>query len=187
LDEIIAVGRDILETEGLARLTMQSVAERVGVRAPSLYKRVDNRNALVQLIAEAAVTDLGERLDSVISQSTADARSGLYALARTLRTFAHSNPAAFRLIFSGSDATRPEPGMLARASAPLLRVTTNLAGSADALEAARTVTAWANGFISMELAGAFQLGGDIERAFDFGIARLADAIAGDRTPRSPAT
>jgi WHG domain-containing protein len=61
---------------------------------------------------------------------------------------------------------------------PVMRVAADLAGEQYALEAARTLTAWANGFISMELAGSFQLGGDIERAYEFGIARLADALAG---------
>ena len=51
-----------------------------------------------------------------------------------------------------------------------------LAGKDHALEAARTVVAWANGFIAMELAGAFRLGGDVNRAFDYGIDRLATAI-----------
>jgi hypothetical protein len=46
------------------------------------------------------------------------------------------------------------------------------------LEAARTITAWANGFISMELAGAFKLGGDIDRAYEFGITCLTDALGG---------
>jgi hypothetical protein len=45
-------------------------------------------------------------------------------------------------------------------------------------EAARTITAWASGFISMELAGAFKLGGNIDRAYEFGIACLADALVG---------
>ena len=43
--------------------------------------------------------------------------------------------------------------------------------------AARTVVAWANGFIAMELAGAFQLGGDVDRAFDYGIDHIVAAIA----------
>jgi hypothetical protein len=37
--------------------------------------------------------------------------------------------------------------------------------------------AWAQGFVSMELAGAFRLGGDIDAAWHFGIVRLIDALA----------
>ena len=51
LDAIVRSGRAIIETEGLAGLTMQRVADAVGVRPPSLYKRVRNRGALVRLIA----------------------------------------------------------------------------------------------------------------------------------------
>jgi hypothetical protein len=64
--------------------------------------------------------------------------------------------------------------------APVLRVAAELAGPEHALEAARTVTAWANGFISMELAGAFNLGGDVDRAFEFGISCLTGALAARR-------
>lgn len=59
----------------------------------------------------------------------------------------------------------------------VLHASARLAGEADALEAARTVTAWANGFIAMELAGAFRLGGDVDRAFAYGIDRLTRAIS----------
>ena len=45
-------------------------------------------------------------------------------------------------------------------------------GTDAALEAARLVTAWATGFIEMELAGAFRLGGDLDRAFEYGLERL---------------
>jgi hypothetical protein len=38
------------------------------------------------------------------------------------------------------------------------------------------VVAWAHGFISMELAGAFRLGGDLDRAYAFGIERLGTAL-----------
>ena len=45
-------------------------------------------------------------------------------------------------------------------------------------------TAWANGFISMELAGAFNLGGDLDEAFAFGIDRLTAALTTLDTPRA---
>ena len=175
LDEIVQAGRDILESAGLARLTMQAVAGRVGVRPPSLYKRVRSRDDLVGLIIEATVRDLGERLERV--RAGADPRRDLADLARAVRAFAHAHPVGYQLIFAPKpDVARPGADALTRAVAPVMRVAATLAGEQHALEAARTITAWANGFISMELAGAFQLGGDIERAYEFGIARLTDAL-----------
>ena len=174
-DEIVTAARDILESQGLAGLTMQAVAERVGVRAPSLYKRVRNRDDLVRLVAEATVKDLGERLHAV--PVTADARTDLAELARTFRSFALARPAGYRLILGWSpEIAGPDPALLAHGVAPVLRAAGALAGPDHALEAARTWTAWANGFISMELAGAFRLGGDVERAFDYGVRRLSGAL-----------
>ncbi|MGW4157930.1 TetR/AcrR family transcriptional regulator, partial [Micromonospora chersina] len=65
LDAIVEAARTIVESQGLAHLTMQAVAERVGVRAPSLYKRVRNRDALVQLVTEATLLDLERDLEAV--------------------------------------------------------------------------------------------------------------------------
>jgi hypothetical protein len=64
----------------------------------------------------------------------------------------------------------------ARSSATLLRTVAELAGPQHALLAARTIVAWANGFITMELAGAFRLGGDIEQAWTFGLDQVMAAI-----------
>jgi len=165
LAEIVAAGQSILESEGPARLTMQAVAERVGVRAPSLYKRVRDREALVGLVAGACIDELTQRL-----AGTEDTIAGV---ARTYREFAHERPEGFRLILS----TAADAQSLARVSAPVLRVAEALVGSAEALEGARLITAWATGFIQMELAGAFRLEGDLETAFDYGVSRLTAALS----------
>lgn len=165
LAEIVAAGRELLETGGPAGLTMQAVAKRVGVRAPSLYKRVRDREALLGLVAAATVDELGQRLAS--SDGT------LAGVARSYRAFAHERPEGFRLMLSAA----VDAESLARAGAPMMRAVEDLVGSADVLEGARLVTAWATGFVSMELAGAFRLGGDLESAFEFGIARLSAALS----------
>jgi hypothetical protein len=74
----------------------------------------------------------------------------------------------------------------ARAAEPMLRTAAALAGPYRALEASRTVVAWANGFVGMELAGTFRLGGDVDEAFDYGVDRITESIAAvdSREPRS---
>lgn len=177
LQAIVRAGGEVLESAGLQGLTMQAVAQRVGVRAPSLYKRLRNREELVALVLDATVRDLGMRLDAAVEKPDQDPRRALSELACTARQFAHERPAGFRLIFAPGAEVRLDTASLAAASASVVRVASQLAGDQHALEAARTVTAWMNGFVSMELAGAFHLGGDVNQAFEYGIARLTEAIA----------
>lgn len=170
LEAIITAARDLLEeADGLAGVTMQAVAVRVGVRAPSLYKRVENRDRLVQLVAEQTLVELTARLDAA-----PDAR----ALLDAYRAFGKERPAAFRLVMTpGAGTPIADRAVQAGSSAAILRVAAELAGESDALEAARLLTAWATGFISMELNGAFRLGGEIDRAWDYGVTRIVGAVS----------
>jgi AcrR family transcriptional regulator len=175
VDEIVAAGRSILEAEGLDGLTMQRVAAAVGVRAPSLYKRVRDRWALVRLIVADIATELATALEA--AATTGDPRADLRALATAYRGFALSHPEAHALLFARlPEPARVDPALNARAAEPILRTAAALAGPHQALEAARTVVAWANGFVGMELAGAFRLGGDVDAAFEYGVDRITRSI-----------
>ncbi|WP_152191460.1 TetR/AcrR family transcriptional regulator [Georgenia satyanarayanai] len=158
--KVVTAAREILESAGPAGLTMQAVAARVGVRAPSLYKRFHDRDALLTAVVAATVDDLGTRLE--------EAAPDLRRLATTYRAFAHEQPEAFRLVFT----PYAEEGALRRSSAPVLRAAADLVGEEEALAAARLFTAWATGFLQMELAGAFRLGGSVDEAFDYGLEHL---------------
>jgi AcrR family transcriptional regulator len=180
LEAIVLAGRNIVESEGLDGLTMQRVADAVGVKAPSLYKRVRNRHDLIRLVVEDVARDLTETLDG--AATTGDPKRDLRAMADALRSFAHAQPSAYALLFAQlPEQSRPDQRLLAGTAAAILRVASVLAGPDRALEAARTVVAWAQGFISMELAGAFRLGGDVDRAYAFGVEALSDAL--ERHPR----
>ncbi len=189
LDAIVRAGRDILEADGMAGLTMQAVAARVGVRAPSLYKRVRNRDELIGLITEAVMRDLGDRLAPIAAEladvretrspQAAGADRALAAIARATREFAHAGPAGFALLFGPRhDPERPTAAITTATVEPVLTVVAAFAGEENALNAARVFTAWAYGFLSMERAGAFNLGGDVDEAYEFGIAALGRALRG---------
>ena len=176
LEDIVASARRILETGGLDDLTMQRVASAVGVRAPSLYKHVRSRNDLVRLVTEDVARQLAEAIAAASSANPAD---DLPALASAFRSFAHAHPRAYSLVFGPlPDAWRPDLGSLAPANDAMMRTAASLAGRDRALEGARLVVAWAHGFVSMELAGAFRLGGNVDEAFAFGVERLRVALTG---------
>lgn len=176
MSAIVAAGQHILENDGLGAVTMAAVAARVGVRAPSLYKRVRNRDELIRLLAERVAADLGAHL-AANDPGGPDTRARLARIVRALRDFARERTAAYRLVFlppsEHDDLSRDD---LASASAPLFDIVARLVEPDHVLPAARTLTAWATGFIAMELSGSFRLGGDVDTAFEYGIERVSAAV-----------
>ncbi|MFJ6653929.1 TetR/AcrR family transcriptional regulator [Microbacterium sp. NPDC091313] len=167
LAEIVRAASALLDEAGPAAVTMQAVAGRVGVKAPSLYKRVRDRDALLAHVASAAADDLTARLDATGGE--------LADLAHAFRAFGSERPEAFRLLFS----VAADPEAAGRASEPVLRAAVAAVGERHALEAARLLTAWVTGFVTMELAGAFRLGGDLDAAFAYGLDRVVVALESD--------
>ncbi|HEX3932399.1 MAG TPA: WHG domain-containing protein [Nocardioides sp.] len=171
-EAVVAAARTLVEQDGLEALTMQAVAAEVGVRAPSLYKRVAGRDALIGLVADQVAIEMADELDSVLVGD--DPAEDLRLLAAAFRAFARRNPTSYRLLFD------PRPGGVSaavrgRSVEAVRRVAGRLAGAERELLAARMFVAWANGFVAMELAGGFQLGGDVDEAWDFAVDALVRA------------
>jgi AcrR family transcriptional regulator len=174
LDEIVDAAARLLEAGGSPAVTMQAVAQAVGVKAPSLYKRVRDRDALLRLVGAAAADDLARRLGA--------ASDRLEDLLLTFRRFGRERPEAFRMLFT----TAVDADRLAATSEPVLRAAEAAVGEEHALDAARLLTAWATGFVTMELAGAFRLGGDLDAAYRYGIAHLVGSLSPGQEPERPA-
>jgi AcrR family transcriptional regulator len=182
-DAIVAAARRILETDGLQAVTMRSVADAVGVKGPSLYKRVPDRAALLRAVMDGVVEDLARTMARAIE--TGDPRADLRSAAIAYRDFVHRNPNGYRLLFADlpSEATTDAAG-LAALGGPVVRAMSRLAGPTEALEGARTFVAWAHGFVTMELAGGFRLGGDLEAAYAFGISAILAGVSSSAVPGS---
>lgn len=172
-EAVVAAGRAIIDRDGLAALTMLAVAEAVGVKGASLYKRVPGRDALVAMIAEQVTLELADEVEATLEGR--DPIEDLLAFAQAFRSFAHRNPATYPLLFDPHQGP-VSPEVRERAGEPVRRLAATFVGPDDELNAARMITAWAHGFCSMDLAGAFQLGGDVDEAWDYALRRLLVAL-----------
>jgi AcrR family transcriptional regulator len=181
-DAIVLAARRILESGGLDSVTMRSVAEAVGVKGPSLYKRLPDRAALIRAIAESVVEDLSRTMSR--ATESGDPRADLRAAAAEYRAFVRANPNGYRLLFTDLTDANPEASSLAALGTPVVAAMTRLIGPSDALDAARTLVSWAHGFATMELAGGFRLGGDLDAAYAFGIESILAGVSEPATRAS---
>ena len=170
---IIAAARDLLEDGGLEAVSMAGVAELVGVRPPSLYKHFGDRGGLLAAVATDVALDLGRTMTEAVERSGADPAARLHGLAAAYRSFALTTPRAAALLFAGvAPDIVPTPESQVEAARPVLEVAEAIVGPARALPVARVLTAFAHGFTSMEAAGAFRFGGDVQEAYGLGISLL---------------
>jgi AcrR family transcriptional regulator len=163
-------------------VTMQAVADAVGVRAPSLYKRFANRQALIRAIADDFATELGAVTGPALE--IGDPFEAIRVVADRYRAFAHRSPGAYQLLFTNLlPEANPTAEVNAAASVGILTLGERLVGRERALEAARLLTAFVHGFVSMELAGAFRLGGDVDEAYQFAIDSIVEGLRVTGSPR----
>lgn len=102
LDRIVDATLTLIDEQGIGAASMRSVAARLGVRAMSLYKYVDNRDELFDAVVDLVVNELGD--DPEVQQHPIDGwRAYLESMARGVRRYARAHPHAFPLV-----ATRPK-------------------------------------------------------------------------------
>jgi AcrR family transcriptional regulator len=162
---IIACAEQLLEQHGAEALTLASVATTLGVKTPSLYRYIANRDALVRAINEQTVQQLFEALQQGLQANTAPA-SQLQTRCMAYRHFAHQHPQAYLLAFtSSSPAQRPDPAWLVQLVFPLQTLVAQIVGASQALTALRGLLALIHGFVMLELHGQLQRGGDLEQEY----------------------
>ncbi|MFI1582051.1 TetR/AcrR family transcriptional regulator [Embleya sp. NPDC020630] len=178
--EIVAAARELLEGEGPEAVSMRRIAERIGIKAPSLYKHFADKSAVESALIAQAMAEMAEVLEAAEAASAGSAGSAgsaaggsrlerITALAGAYRAYALAHPYLYRLM-SGQPLDRAAlpSGLEERAAAPLMRA---VGGDHDA---ARAVWGFAHGMVSLELAGRFPPGADLSGAW----ARGCGAFAG---------
>jgi len=163
--EIVAAAREVLEKEGLAALTMRTVATRLGIRAPSLYKHFPDKDTLEAAIISDGFVEMAEEFE----RAGDGVPASLGDLAAAYRAFARAHPHLYRLM-TDQELRRDllVPGVEDRAALPVY-----VAAGEDA-DRARAVWAFAHGMTMLELTHRFPADADIDAAWEMGL-RAFDA------------
>jgi AcrR family transcriptional regulator len=172
-EEVVVAARRLLEEEGAGALTMRRLAERLGIKAPSLYKHLPDKTALEAAIIATGFEEAAARFEDAVAGATSGgaangdaARGGaaaVSALAAAYREFALAHPHLYRLMHDGPLPRRHLPaGVEERAAAPVLRV-------AGSRARARALWAFAHGMVMLELDQRFPADADLDAAWEAGI------------------
>jgi AcrR family transcriptional regulator len=161
VDQIVAAARQLVETEGAPALTMRRLGDLLGIKAPSLYKHLAGRAAVIARLVDETLFESGDRMHAAVSAP--DATGGPVAsLLVAYRDLGREHPNLYRLVTTG-DLPRPAltPGLEDWAGEPFYRAT------ADPYRA-QALWAFAHGTLILEIDGRFLPGSDLDQTWQAG-------------------
>lgn len=151
---------------GLDKVTLAGLAERLGVRQPSLYKHIDSLAGLHRSVAVQSKRELGE----VLARATVG-RSGaaaIHAMSHAYRNWALEHPGRY---VASNAMSEPDDIENESVSLEVIQIVADVLASYeltgdDAIDAIRAFRSTLHGFVSYEASGGFALTANIDRSFE---------------------
>jgi AcrR family transcriptional regulator len=167
-DDVVTAAAGLIDEIGYHELTMGLLAQRLGVRAPSLYKHVDGLADLQHRIATLAMTELGEAVrDAMQGRAGIDA---LRALLTATRAYVTAHPGRYTATV-GAEFTGPDDPLLTASARVLASIAAVLRGYGigdDEMDhAIRTIRCTIHGFGALQASNGFQWSADPDESFDW--------------------
>lgn len=106
----VVVAGEELERSGYAALTLESLARRLGVTRPALYRHFPDKRTLLGEVAQRSFVRFEAVMNDAIA-SDPNPLDALRAMGRAYLRFARANPEWFRLQFFSPPAIRPSPDL----------------------------------------------------------------------------
>jgi AcrR family transcriptional regulator len=144
---------------------MRRLGEALGIKAPSLYKHLPSREALLLYLVEAALFEVGDHCHAALDRPGRQAP--VQALLRAYRTYGLEHAALYRLT-TGPDLPRGDltPGLEEWAGEPFFRAT-------GEPRRAQALWAFAHGMVTLEIDHRFLPGSDLDRTWRAGATAFA--------------
>ncbi|WCN78614.1 TetR/AcrR family transcriptional regulator [Micromonospora sp. LH3U1] len=182
---VVEAGASLADEIGFAQLSMGLLAERLGVKTPSLYRHVDSLADLAHRIAVLATIEVGDAIrDATQGRAGTDA---LTAAAQAMRTYVKDHPGRY----AAGNAARsngPDDPLLTASSRLLASLSAVLRGyrldPGQEIHALRMFRSMMHGFATLEAAGGFQIDTDVDESFTWMINHVDQGLRADRPPHS---
>lgn len=162
---VVAAGAALADEVGFAGLTMGLLAERLGVRTPSLYKHIAGQEDLNRRIAARALEEAADAVGTAIQGCAG--RDALAAAARAYRGYVLAHPGRYAATI-GID---PDEVLIAAGEHALSAFRAVLRGypikPGEVDHALRTVRSLLHGFATLQSAGGFQWSADVDESFEW--------------------
>ena len=163
---VTAAAADLADEIGLPGLSMGLVAERLGVKTPSLYKHVPSQADLTHRVGVLAMVELGDALRDAL-QGLAG-RDALAAGSQAMRTWVKEHPGRYAA-GNAARSTGPDDPLLPAVERVLASWGAMVQGyrldPRQEIHALRMLRSVLHGFATLEADGSFQFATDIEESF----------------------
>ena len=171
-DRVVAEAAAVADEVGIDRLALATVARRLGVSLPGLYKHIDSLDGLKRDLAVLGVRELTAAMSAAaVGRSGRDA---LCAIAQAYRGYAAAHPS-----LAAASVRAPAPGDAEHEAAGAAAVGVLLAvldgyriEGTDAIDAIRYLRVVLHGFVTLEAAGGFGLPQSVDGTFS----RIIDSV-----------
>jgi len=156
----------LIERDGVENLSLGIIASELGIKAPSLYRHIESKSALLQAVIEQTYLNLFNEYDQALESVGDSPEEQLLSMARAQHTFAHANPNTYMLAYAAQNPElRADPQMLLERAIIIQKIIIQISGEENSLPALRGLLALVHGYIMLELNGQFQRGGDLSLTF----------------------
>jgi AcrR family transcriptional regulator len=162
---VIQAAADLADSEGWERLTLAMLAERLGIRTPSLYNHMAGLEGLRRDLAVLACRELAARLAQATIGKARD--EAVLALAQAYRAFARERPGLYAAISRALDPTDQEAQAAAGAVVEIVLAVLAAYGlhGDDAIHTTRALRSALHGFVTLEASGGFGIPLDLDESF----------------------
>ena len=175
---ILNAAAELAEEKGLENVSLLQVAEKLGVKSPSLYNHLNGMQEISSGIAKLAISRLEDAIrNAAVGRSKDDA---LTAIASAYRSFAKKNPELYKAILRFPDC---HDESIQETGHAVVRILYQVMepyhfSKEETLHFARGFRSALHGFVSLEAAGFFQSGeADVDESYEQLVSSLISTLS----------